>query len=350
GASLPGAPAPGPHGARAAARLLRPGVPVAEQPAHAVPLRLESDGYRLRRAGDAGRLPGHPRDGPLPRGRGVGAPRRALARPPARRLPRLPRRGAAARRVQGHPAPGRARSRGLRGRPRRRGGVAIRPAPRPLRSGERLMHHRYWMSREGYQDRTAVTLAAAVGGSRWLTTPGLAWTLLAVADPDRWEPHFAIIGFPRAPEADFEVGGRRFGVFAHDWRVESPLAWIERKGQLDPAVKPAPEPLDSRSRVPLVVLSQPDFEAAVRRALRDFTRPAGLATNPLLRSRVAAEHAGGVPTPATLQALLREAAATLRASPRDEKLYRAVRRTYLQPAATQELAAELLGLPFSTYR
>lgn len=220
----------------------------------------------------------------------------------------------------------------------------------PLRSGERLMHHRYWMSGEGYQDRTAVTLAAAVGGSRWLTTPGLAWTLLAVADPDRWEPHFAIIGFPRAPEADFEVGGRRFGVFAHDWRVESPLAWIERKGQLDPAVEPAPEPLDSRSRVPLVVLSQPDFEAAVRRALRDFTRPAGLATNPLLRSRVAAEHAGGVPTPATLQALLREAAATLRASPRDEKLYRAIRRTYLEPAATQELAAELLGLPFSTYR
>jgi hypothetical protein len=32
------------------------------------------------------------------------------------------------------------------------------------------------------------------------------------------------------------------------------------------------------------------------------------------------------------------------------KLYRALYHTYLQPAATQELAAELLDLPFSTYR
>jgi hypothetical protein len=39
-----------------------------------------------------------------------------------------------------------------------------------------------------------------------------------------------------------------------------------------------------------------------------------------------------------------------RSTPRDEKLYRALHRTYLQPAATQELAAESLGLPFSTYR
>ena len=36
--------------------------------------------------------------------------------------------------------------------------------------------------------------------------------------------------------------------------------------------------------------------------------------------------------------------------PRDDKLLRAVERTYLRPAATQEAAAALLGLPFSTYR
>lgn len=40
----------------------------------------------------------------------------------------------------------------------------------------------------------------------------------------------------------------------------------------------------------------------------------------------------------------------LRSHPRDEKLHRALDRTYLRPAATQELAAELLDLPFSTYR
>lgn len=42
--------------------------------------------------------------------------------------------------------------------------------------------------------------------------------------------------------------------------------------------------------------------------------------------------------------------AALEANPKDHKLYRALRRTYLEPAATQELAAELLDLPFSTYR
>jgi hypothetical protein len=160
-----------------------------------------------------------------------------------------------------------------------------------------------------------------------------------------------VIGFPRAPEADFEVGGRRYGVFAHDWRAEPPLAWIEHKGLIELSDAAAgPAPAEPGARAPLLVLSHPDFVAAVRQALRDLTRPEALAANPLLRSRVAAEHAGGAPTTATLQALLREAAETLRANPRDEKLYRALQRTYLRPAATQELAAELLGLPFSTYR
>ena len=70
----------------------------------------------------------------------------------------------------------------------------------------------------------------------------------------------------------------------------------------------------------------------------------------MLRSRLVVEHGGGAPTAATLQELLRDAAATLRGNPKDEKLYRALSRTYFEPAATQELAAEVLGLPFSTYR
>jgi hypothetical protein len=204
------------------------------------------------------------------------------------------------------------------------------------------------MSREAYQDRAAVTLSAAAGAPRWLTTPGVAWSLLMVADPCLRAAHFAAIGFRRAPEAEFEVGGRRFGVVAHDWRVEPPLAWIERKGQLDPAVEPpAPAP---EAGTPLVVLSQPDFLLAVRQARRNYGRPAALSNNALLRSRVAADHADGVPTATTLQALLREAAESLRTIPRDRKLYRALERTYLEPAETQEAAAELLGLPFSTYR
>jgi hypothetical protein len=51
-----------------------------------------------------------------------------------------------------------------------------------------------------------------------------------------------------------------------------------------------------------------------------------------------------------LAELLGSAASSLATDPRDERLFRALDRTYLRPAPTQERAAELLGLPFSTYR
>jgi hypothetical protein len=51
-----------------------------------------------------------------------------------------------------------------------------------------------------------------------------------------------------------------------------------------------------------------------------------------------------------LRNLLEEAAESIKASPRETKLYRALQRTYLEPAPSQERVAELLGLPFSTYR
>ena len=226
------------------------------------------------------------------------------------------------------------------------GGSSGRPAHHGPASC--VWHLRFWMNDDGYQDVAAVTLAAALGGTRWLTTPGLAWTFLTVADPEFWEPNCRVIGFPRAAAADFEVGGHRYGVFAHDWRVERPLEWIERKGLIeltDDAAAPA-----DRDGPALLVLSQPDFATAVRHALRDLTRPQALTANPLLRSRLVTDHAAGAPTAATLQALIREAVEALRANPKDDKLARALRRTYLEPAATQEAAAEVLGLPFSTYR
>jgi hypothetical protein len=77
-----------------------------------------------------------------------------------------------------------------------------------------------------------------------------------------------------------------------------------------------------------------------------------LRANPLLRSRVVVERAGtddgaGI---ASLRDLLKETSESLQASPREAKYYRALHRTYLDPAPNQERAAELLGLPFSTYR
>jgi hypothetical protein len=218
----------------------------------------------------------------------------------------------------------------------------------PLRPGECLMHHRFFVGRDAHQDTVIHNMAAMVATLRWLTTPRLAWSFPILAEPEHWAPLFESIRFPRTPEADFVVGGHRYGAFSHDWRTDPIERWIEVKTALDPTGQEA-SPERESVRAPLEVLSQPDFEAAVRQALRDFLRPA-LATNPLARSRLAFEHAHGTPTAASLRSLIGDVAAELRTDPKSDKLYQALACTYLKPAATQELAAERLGLPFNTYR
>ena len=111
-----------------------------------------------------------------------------------------------------------------------------------------------------------------------------------------------------------------------------------------------PPPSDAPGETPELALSQPDFAEAVRRGLRDLHRPPALAANPLMRARVVREACGERPSPQALRALLERAVDALREDPRDAKLLRALDRTYVRPAPTQEAAADLLGLPFSTYR
>ncbi len=146
------------------------------------------------------------------------------------------------------------------------------------------------------------------------------------------------------------MGGHRYTVFAHDWRIETFDAWWAREVEYALGFEVESEAADAAQAAPLVVLSEPEFGASVRRALRDYTHPESLAANPLLRSRVVRETAPHEATTANLQALLRDAVERLKESERDEKFYRALWHTFIQPAASQERCAERLGLPFSTYR
>jgi RimJ/RimL family protein N-acetyltransferase len=222
----------------------------------------------------------------------------------------------------------------------------------PARPGEELLHYRFAMGTDTYQGvGSAWNLQAATSCLEWLTNPRLAWSFLTIADPEAWHVTMTYLNQRRAPEAEFEVDGRHYAVYAHDWRAEPALAWLDRMAERELATDQRLEALEAELPAPLLVLSEPEFAAAVRQALRDVRRPDALAANPLLRSRLASQAAGGgTPTPATLQGLLRDAAAGLRASPRDERLHQVLVATFFQPAATQELAAERLGLPFSTYR
>jgi TolB-like protein/tetratricopeptide (TPR) repeat protein len=100
--------------------------------------------------------------------------------------------------------------------------------------------------------------------------------------------------------------------------------------------------------LPSPTLAYPDFVAALKNALRDFSRPDLLARNPLLRSRLFAGQDGA--GAAELRALLSETVDALFACARDEKLRRVIEFTYFRPASKQEVTAERLGLSFGTYR
>jgi hypothetical protein len=126
-------------------------------------------------------------------------------------------------------------------------------------------------------------------------------------------------GYARTASGDFSVGGRRYATFFADCRSGTTEDWV---GGLADRVGDAPPPLDRAA-----------FDAAVREA-----------RSPLLAT------CGELSTPEAIRDALRAAAASLADDPREEHLFRAVDRTYLRPAGTQERTAELLGLPFSTYR
>jgi hypothetical protein len=228
----------------------------------------------------------------------------------------------------------------------------------PVREGEEIIYLRFWMDRDAHHGVSpAINLTAINAAIYWTTRPKLAWNFITTPVPDYLQPHFTMIKIRRSPEADFTIDGRHYGVFSHDWRVETAAEWMELKadlyGQTEIELEELAPALQHRPAQSILVLSEPEFVDAVRRALRDYTRSDLLVENPLLRSRLIgemiSEMAASDPI-AALQALLRDSVELLKGNPKDEKLYRALWHTYFEPAATQEQAAELLDLPFSTYR
>jgi energy-coupling factor transporter ATP-binding protein EcfA2 len=220
----------------------------------------------------------------------------------------------------------------------------------PPRPTEAVTQTRFVIDRAAYQGPSPTLNATPIlTMQRYLHTPKLAWDFLTLAEPERWDAYFAAADLPRAVGADFVVGGRRYGLFAHDFRrvpVDALLELVTERALAQDVTSSPPT-----AQPPPLVLSQPEFDQAVRQALRDLHRPDLLSRNPLLRTRLVGDRTRGEePGAAVLEALVRAAVTTLGEHPRDDKLLRAVERTYVRPAATQERAAAALGLPFSTYR
>jgi len=215
----------------------------------------------------------------------------------------------------------------------------------PLRPSDQATFFRFWLGRDSYQAVSPVQSRIFLYMvQHYLATPGLAYTFLPCAEPDFWLQVFTYARLTRLPQVEFVVGGQRYGVYGHDWRLEPPIPWLNKIGE--------PELPQTRTMAEAaLVLHEEEFRTAVRQALRDYVNLEALQDNPLLHSQlIRGKAASTAEQVEILRQVLVEAAVTLQGSPKQVKFYRALHHTYFQPAATQEQAAELLDLPFSTYR
>jgi hypothetical protein len=213
----------------------------------------------------------------------------------------------------------------------------------PARPGEQVHLTRFIGGAQEFErDPYAVLVSSVAALTCWLTRP-LAWSFTAPIDEAFWGPFFDYVALDRIGEVT--AGGRRSTLHAIDWRRLTPDAWMDLMNERERTGAGGPPPAHLLRPPPL---GRDAFAAAVRSGLRDLHRDDRLATNPLMGTRLAQGPAGAVV--AALRSSLVRAVAEIGRQPRGARLRRVLDRTFIRPAPTQEAAAEVLGLPFSTYR
>ncbi len=99
----------------------------------------------------------------------------------------------------------------------------------PLHENEAAILFRFWMAGDTYQGISPIqSLIFIQVAKQYLTTPNLAFTFFPCAEPDFWAAILSYAELTRYPEADFEIGGRHYGIYGHDWRVMTPAVWIAK--------------------------------------------------------------------------------------------------------------------------
>ena len=213
----------------------------------------------------------------------------------------------------------------------------------PARPGEQIHAHAVMGGAQEFErDPYAVLVSSVAALTTWLTQP-LAWSFTAPTDDEFWGPFFDYIALDRIGEvADGRLPAVLHGI---DWRRLPPDSWMDLMNERERTGATGPPPAHLLRPAPL---GREDFAAAVRTALRDLHRDDRLRAGPLFGTRLALGPDG--PTPARLRSTLERGVAALGREPRGRGAAARADRTFVRPAPTQEGAADVLGLPFSTYR
>jgi hypothetical protein len=215
----------------------------------------------------------------------------------------------------------------------------------PLRPGECVSVARFRVYHQPEPRLSAVTDYMQLRiVAEWLKPRGQAWTFVAEPEDSVWRAQLERVEHPQVVPP-VTAGGVARALFAHDWR-RAPLGpFLDRQSAWAMA---GADPRDHGEPADYPVLSRPEFDSAIRAALKSL-RSDDLERNVLARSRLAGPAADGSRADA-LREVLAAAIRALSADPKEAKLHRVLDETFLRGTPTQEAAAAMLHLPFSTYR
>ncbi len=207
----------------------------------------------------------------------------------------------------------------------------------PIRPGERVDIGRFWSGSRDQMDKYAVLAGSVTSIITWCTEP-LAWSFVGSTCPELGGPFFDYLGFRPLVEVEFD--SLRYAMYGIDWRRFPVGRWLDLMTEREHYGGTGPPPDSALGPPPL---SRAAFGDAVRSALQHLGRPDRLAANPLVGTILGADAT-------ELRASIVGAVDRLAGDPKGDQLRAVLNRTYVRAAPTQEAAAEVLGLPFSTYR
>lgn len=212
-----------------------------------------------------------------------------------------------------------------------------------LRPGERININRFAGASPRYQrDPLQLFVNGVSSLLEWVHRPA-AWTFIVTFDPEFYDAYFRYLGL----RPMLHVSSVRHELVGYGWdrRRFPPASLFELMERRELTGEIGPPPPELLRPAPL---SRAAFAAAVRGALPQVSRPDRLADSLLVDSALVEPGATGQVE--QLGTVLLNAITTLGHERRGAEHRRVLERTYLKGARSQEDAAELLELPFSTYR
>ncbi len=223
----------------------------------------------------------------------------------------------------------------------------------PLRKEELAIFIKYWINEEEEKIVDPVQTKIFLNIFKLLLkVKHLAYTFIAVPEPNFWQPFFKSINFKRIKELDFFKNENEFGIFGHDWRIDPLSAFLD--SLISSQANSLAEDTKNSSTERLIIFSKEDFEKAIKDVLHNLNRPQKLIENPIIYSKIISDgvkaDAGAKERIDFLIEMVRELIESIRVLPKHEKFYQVLLKTYVLPMESQEKAADTLDISFSTFR